>query len=73
MKDLSFELRKLDSYSGIEYAQRIIELYKEFSNNEKQIDKYIENRVNAIAASADKTIERGVMYKLGEVEEALSF
>jgi len=72
MKDLMSELKRLDSYCGVECAEKVLELYKEFPNNEKQIDKYIENRVYAIAASADETIAMGVRYQLGEVKEVLS-
>ena len=72
MKDLSCELKKMDAYSGIEYAQQIIELYKEFPNNEKQIDEYIENRVNAVVASADEAIAMGVRCQLGEITKVLS-
>ena len=31
MKNLSNELKKMDTYTGIEYAQRITELYKMFT------------------------------------------
>ena len=72
MKELSCELKKMDSYSGIEYGQRIIELCKEFPNDRLQIDEYIENRVYAIAASADEVIAKGVRYQLGEIAEVLS-
>jgi hypothetical protein len=63
MKNLLCELEKMNLYSGKEYAQRLVELYKEFANDEKQIDRYIENRVRTLAASADETIARGVRYK----------
>ena len=56
MKNLADELKKMDAYSGEEYAQRMIELMDEFPNDTKQIDEYIENRVYAVAASADKVI-----------------
>jgi hypothetical protein len=44
MKNLEFELKKLDLFSGVEYGKLICELYQDFPNDEKQIDKYIENR-----------------------------
>jgi len=72
MKDLSCELKKLDSYSGVEYAQRINELIKEFPNHRGQIDKYVEKRVLEVAASADEVINKGVRYQLGEIVEVLS-
>jgi len=56
MKDLACELKKMDSYSGVECANLILELMDEFPNDRKQIDEYIENRVYAVAASADKVI-----------------
>ena len=59
MKSLANELKKMDTYVGIEYAQRMIELYKEFPNEESIIDKYIENRVYAVAVSADEAIAKG--------------
>jgi hypothetical protein len=67
MKDLSCEFKKMDSYSGIEYGQRIIELYKEFPDERQQIDEYIKNRVYAVTASADEVIAKGVRYQLGEI------
>ena len=72
MKDLIVELKKLDSYSGVECAEKILKLYKEFPNNENQIDKYIEDRVYVVAASADEAIAMGVRHQLGEVKEELS-
>jgi guanylate kinase len=63
MKNLSCELEKMNSYSGVEYAQRLTELYREFANDEKQIDRYIENRARNVAASADEAIARAVRYK----------
>jgi hypothetical protein len=72
MKDLSCRLKEMDSYSGIEYGQRIVELMDKFPNDRKQIDEYIENRVYAVAASADEVIARVVRWQLGEVAEVLS-
>jgi hypothetical protein len=72
MKDLSCRLKEMDSYSGIEYGQRMVELMDEFPNDIKQIDEYIENRVYAVAASADEAIARVVKLRLGEVSEVLS-
>ena len=62
----------MDAYSGNEYAQQIIELYNEFPNDRRQIDEYIENRVYAVATSADEVIAKAVRYQLGEIAEILS-
>ena len=67
MKDLANELRKMDAYTGTEYGQRIVELIDEFPDDRKQIDEYIENRVYAVAASADEAIARGIRCQLGEI------
>ena len=72
MKDLSDELEKLSAYSGVECAKKILELYDEFPNHEKQIDEYMERRFEAVVASADETIAMAVRYQLGEVKEVLS-
>ena len=72
MKTLEDKFKKIDSYSGVEYAQRMIELYKEFPNEERQIDEYIKNRVYAVAASADKVIDKAVKYQLSQVKDVLS-
>jgi len=72
MKELSNELEKLSAYSGVECAKKIIELYDEFPNDEKQIDEYIEKSAYEVAASADEAIAKGVRYQLGEVKEVLS-
>ena len=69
MKDLLCELKKMDMFSGIDCAKRIHELYKEFPNDRRQIDKYIENRVNATIASADKTIAMAMKTKRQLEEE----
>ena len=37
MKYISCELEKLDTYQGIEYAQRIIELFNDFPDNYVEI------------------------------------
>jgi len=67
MKALSVELKKLDSFTGIEYGQRVTELYKEFPNDREKIYQYIENRVYAVAASADEAIALCEMYQLEEI------
>ena len=72
MKNLADELKKMDAYSGDEYAQRMIELMDEFPNDTKQIDEYIENRVYAVAASADKVIAEVKKWQLGQVSEIIS-
>ena len=72
MKSLEDKLKKMDSYSGVEYAQQMIDLYKEFPNNIKEIDEYVENRVYSVAASADEVIAKGIRYQLGEISEILS-
>ena len=72
MKDISYELKKLDAYHGTEYAQRIIELFNEFPNDSSQIDNYVENRVYAIAVSADKAIAKGIRCKIEDVAEMIS-
>ena len=72
MKDLSNELEKLNAYSGVDCAKKILCLYKEFPNEEKQIEDYIEKRVYAVAASADEAIAMVVRHQLGEVKEVLS-
>ena len=68
MKNLSNELKKMDAYTGIEYAQRITELYKKFPNDKRQIDEYIENRVYFVAESADEAIAKYDKYRLEESE-----
>ena len=65
MKVLASELKKMDAYSGIDYAQRIIKLYQEFPNEEKDIDEYIEKRVYAVAASANEVILKGTTRRVG--------
>jgi len=72
MKDLADELKKLDSYSGVECANLILELMDEFPNDSKQIDEYIENRVYAVAASADEVIAGVKKWQLGQVSEIIS-
>ena len=72
MKDLACELKKLDSYSGVECANLILELMDEFPNDTKQIDEYIENRVYAVAASADEVIAGVKKWQLGQVSEIIS-
>jgi len=72
MEDLSYELKKMDSYSGIEYGQRLVALFEAFPNDRKQIDDYIEKRVYAVAASADEAIAKGIRCQLGEIAKFLS-
>ena len=72
MKDLKRELEKMDAYSGVECAKQIHEIYKEFPNDRDKIYKYIENRVYAVAASADEVIAMCVRPQLGEIAEVLS-
>ena len=72
MKELADELKKLDAYSGIEYGQQILELFKKYPNNESQIDEYVEKRALAVAASADAVIADVKKWQLGEVAEIVS-
>jgi len=72
MKILSKELEKLSTYSGVECAKQILELYHEFPNNEKQIDEYIEKRAYDVAASADEIIAKAVRYRHGLVNTRVS-
>ena len=72
MEDLSYELKKMDLYSGIEYGQRLVELFEAFPNDHKQIDDYIEKRVYAVTASADEVIVKGIRCQLGEIAKILS-
>ena len=58
MNNITLELKKMDAYNGIEYAQRIVELFNEFPDDSKQIDDYVEKRVYAVAASADNAISK---------------
>ena len=71
MKDLLCELKKLDTYSGIDCAKQIHILYKEYPSDRKQIDKYIENRIDATIASTDKTIAMAMNAKR-QLEEKYS-
>jgi len=72
MKNLSIELKKMSSFSGIEYGEKILELKREFPNNEQQIDEYIKNRVYAVCNAADEAIATGIRYQLREIKEVLS-
>jgi len=67
MKVLFEELKKLDSYSGLEYGQRVTDLYKDFPNDREKIYEYIENRVYAVSVSADEAIAKCAKYQLGEI------
>ena len=67
MKTLSEELKKLDSYTGIEYGQRVTDLYKDFPNDREKIYEYIENRVYDVATSADEAIAKCARYQFGEI------
>ena len=72
MNNITLELKKMDAYNGIEYAQRIIELFNEFPDDGRQIDDYVEKRVYAIAASADEVIAKGIRCQLEGVAEVIS-
>ena len=72
MKDLASELKKMDVYSGVDCAKQFHDHYEEFPNDTRQIDKYIENHVYTVVASADEVIAKGIRYQLGEIAEVLS-
>ena len=69
MEDLIKELKKIEPLRGIEHAKQILRLYEKFPSHEKQIDKYIENRVDATIASADRTIAMAMEAKRQLQEE----
>jgi hypothetical protein len=57
MNNITCELKKLDEYRGVECAKKIHQLYLKYPDYTTIIDKYIENRVYTVIASADKIID----------------
>jgi hypothetical protein len=72
MKNLLEELKQLESYRGAEFAVQVNSLYNDFPDDKKEIDGFLNKRLNTLLDEADTVIEAGVRHQFSEITEMLS-